>query len=111
MVNINDIWQDPDPNKDLGRKRTLKTETCIITFECRDPYGFWKISTDKGTLPVYLRGEYTTFASALRDVNRYVNDQRLNILAASDNEELKPIDRTSAIPELKYKKARATASD
>lgn len=103
---LDDIYDDEMVSNNMGKERTIKTETCIIKVTCKDPYGFWFISLDKGQIPEWLRGAYSTFDKAFADINKYIDEKRLNILARSDNEKANPIDRTSAIPEIKFKKAK-----
>lgn len=41
-----------------------------------DPFGFISINFDKGQVPVSLRGKYTAFDIALRDVERYLESKK-----------------------------------
>jgi hypothetical protein len=104
---LDDLYDDHVQENNMGRIRTIKTETCIITFKRTDPYGFWYISLDKGQLPENLRGAYSTFDKAFKDIDRYIAEKRLTIVAQSDNEEANPIDRESLIPVLKTKKVKS----
>lgn len=40
--------------------------------ERRDPYGFWKIITNEGTLPEKLKQHYTTPELAAKDLEHYL---------------------------------------
>lgn len=74
--------QDEEGNslKDAPRERHLKLWGNIVKFRCSDPYGFWKISLDKGNLPPKLKGEYTTYDEAVKAAKNYYENEKGKIL-------------------------------
>lgn len=54
-----------------------------IHFERTDPYGFWYVHHDKGTMPDSMTGAYTTYDQAERAVMAYLETR-------FETEELKP---------------------
>lgn len=69
-----------EASKDLGRHRTLALEEKNgvknkIHFKQSDPYGFWTVNFDKGTMPEELTGQYTTYEYAEKSVRAYLNEK------------------------------------
>ena len=61
-------------HKDLAKERRLILENGnVITFKCKDPYGFWTVHYDKGGMPKNLQGQYTAFEYAYADVKKYLS--------------------------------------
>jgi len=54
------------------RVRTIDTGNNKIILTRTDPYGFINIRFEKGLMPPELKGEYTTWNYAERDVEAYL---------------------------------------
>ena len=52
----------------IGKEREFQN----YKFTCHDPYGFWKISSSKGTTPKELTGQYTSLNECERAVGAYI---------------------------------------
>lgn len=95
-------------HKDLAKERQLILESgSVITFKCKDPYGFWTVHYDKGAMPKNLRGQYTTFEYAYADVQKYLNTKFNEVVEErkTEEEKQKPLPQK---PEFKYKSAPPT---
>lgn len=46
-----------------------------VHFRATNPYGLWSIHFNKGQLPEKLKGEYTSYEYALRDVLTYLGEK------------------------------------
>ena len=58
-------------------KRTYNYGNNKIYVTREDPYGFWNVTIDKGTLPDHLQHAiYTEFPLAHRDVMHYLQTRR-----------------------------------
>lgn len=76
-LDLNDILDDELDKEYMGKLRKIvMSNGNFVWIECRDPYGFWYISLEKGKLPDKLTGSYTTFDMALRDVNQWLRDKK-----------------------------------
>ena len=64
---------------DLGNNKIYMTRT--------DPYGMIYISFDKGGPPDWLKGAYTSYDMAKRDVDRYLLDKKKTHLAKEVTQE------------------------
>lgn len=51
-----------------------------IHIKSTNPYGLWKINFNKGQLPDKLKGEYTSYEYALRDVTLYLNQKERKLV-------------------------------
>lgn len=69
---MNITMEDFNTDKDLGNRRTIETANNKFLIQKYDPYGFWKIHTEKGRVPEVLSGTYTAFEYAKRDVENYL---------------------------------------
>jgi hypothetical protein len=67
--------QDLDPSRDLGKIRTIELGNNKIHLKQKDPYGFWHVNFDKGQVPNKLKGAYTDFVMAERDVRAYLAEK------------------------------------
>jgi len=73
---MDSILEEDYDKEHSGKIRRIKMDNGnIVYIECEDPYGFWKISLEKGQLPERLKGSYTLFDQALRDVNLWLRDK------------------------------------
>lgn len=65
--------QDFNENKDLLRVRSINLAGGNkINVKREDPFGFWTISWERGQLPDYLKGQYTSFEEARKAVEAYL---------------------------------------
>jgi hypothetical protein len=44
-----------------------------------DPFGFWKINYAAGQTPKHLKGQYTEFDMALRDILRHLKNRGIEV--------------------------------
>lgn len=58
------------------RVRTIDLGNNKIYLKQVDPFGLIYINFDKGQLPDWLKGAYTSFDLARRDVERYLNERK-----------------------------------
>ena len=65
-------------NYDISEEniRVFKLDNNKITLKRNDPFGFITIHFDKGQLPDNMRGHYTNFDVAKRDVLRYLDKKQ-----------------------------------
>ncbi len=75
-LTFDDIFDDDYDKEHQGKYRKVEIENNIVHIRSEDPYGFWKISLQKGQLPEKLKGAYTSFDQALRDVNLWLKDKK-----------------------------------
>lgn len=70
-----------DENKDnFSRIRTMTLEDGdVLSLERHDPHGLIKIKSRKGTLPEMLRGEYTGFPQAEKDISQWLNSKNKKV--------------------------------
>ena len=60
-------------NKDAPRYRMFEYESGgAYKIECRDPYGFWYITSMKGPCPDELAGTYTSLYTAEKALEGYI---------------------------------------
>lgn len=79
-----------------GRYKTLYTYDNKVNFISEDPYGFWRISLDRGAVSKELAAQrFTTYSEALKAAEKYY---------AEKNEVLSPVPYVK--PELQTKKTR-----
>lgn len=89
--------------KDLSKERQLILESGnVITFKCKDPYGFWTVHYDKGGMPKNLQGMYTTFEYAYADVKKYL-DTKFNEIVDERNTEEEKQKPLPEKPKIQYK--------
>jgi hypothetical protein len=58
--------------EETPRVRSIPYGKNKIRIERTDPYGFWSISFERGAPPEHLRGQYTSFRDAEKDVSVYL---------------------------------------
>lgn len=63
---------DFDPEKDSPSTRSIDLGNNKINLTREDPYGFWRISFDRGAVPVSLSGSFTTLDKALGAAKTYM---------------------------------------
>ena len=73
---FDDIFDDEYDKEHSGKSRKIELDNNTININCEDPYGFWYISIAKGQIPDKLKGAYTSFDQALRDVNVWLKDKK-----------------------------------
>lgn len=64
-------FEDSDPSE---KNRVFELDNgVVINARQTDPFGFWKLSYQKGATPEALKGQYTTFEYAKVAVKDYCN--------------------------------------
>lgn len=65
-----------DVKRDLPAVKRIELENNTIYIKKTDPYGFWTVNFDKGQMPENLRGSYTSFSDAEREVLTYLRNKK-----------------------------------
>jgi hypothetical protein len=61
-------------DNDLKRVREIEfVEGQKLVLKCSDPYGFWTVHYPKGEVPDALKGSFTSFIEAEKQVRSYLN--------------------------------------
>lgn len=79
---LGDILDDDKEFENGGRLRTIDIGNNTVSIICEDPYGFWRVKLTKGNLPEKLKGSYTSFDMALRDVNLWLKDKKEPLISS-----------------------------
>lgn len=61
-----------DPERDDPRTKVIDLGNNKLMMKRTDPYGFINIHLEKGQIPEYLKGNYTTWEAAKIDVDKYL---------------------------------------
>lgn len=70
-----------DPMKDLTSERAVHLNNGQkINLKRHDPYGFWTMHWDHGTMPDKYTGQYTLFDYAMNDLKKYLSDKKLEVM-------------------------------
>lgn len=64
-------------NNDFSNERTLTLDDQVITLKREPELGFVYVIFSKGRVPDRLKGRYTSFFEAEKDVLKYVNNKGL----------------------------------
>ena len=75
-LSFDDIFDDDYDKEHMGKYRKIEIDGNTVHIRCEDPYGFWYISVSKGQIPEKLKGSYTSFDQAFRDVNTWLKDKK-----------------------------------
>jgi hypothetical protein len=75
-LTFDDVLDEEYDKEHTGKFRRVKIENNTIHIRCEDPYGFWKVSLEKGNLPDYLKSSFTSFDQALRNVNIWLKTKK-----------------------------------
>lgn len=75
-LTLDDVLDEDYDQEHMGKFRKIEIEGNTVHIKCQDPFGFWYISLSKGQLPTKLKGAYTTFDQALRDVNTWLKAKK-----------------------------------
>lgn len=69
--------EDQGPN-DISSVREIQLETGNILFLKRtDPFGFFKFSLNRGALPEWMKGDYTSLSEAHKAIQQYENIRQM----------------------------------
>ncbi len=72
--------QDQLGDKDLSKTRVFDLENGNkLIAKQTDPYGFWRLSLEKGTLPQWLDQSFNEWGQVLKAVDRYGRERQLAI--------------------------------
>lgn len=64
-----------DPNRDIQSVREIPLPNGNIMYAKRDPqFGFWSFNLDKGQIPRWLQGVYTSLSDAQKAIDRYMKE-------------------------------------
>jgi len=69
--------QDQLGDKDLSRTRKFPLENGnnLIAVQS-DPYGFWRLHLEKGSLPSWLDQDFNEWSQVLKAVERYMHQRK-----------------------------------
>lgn len=74
--------------KDLSPIRTLTLEDGQkMRLKRTDPFGHWHVHFDKGQVPTYLGGAYTTYSKALDAVLQYLETKKRVVKSVQERAE------------------------
>lgn len=77
--------QDQLGDKDKSRIRQFQLENGNILYAKQsDPYGFWRLSLDKGQLPPWLDQDFNEWGQVLTAVKKYGTQRELAITELKD---------------------------
>lgn len=78
--------EDHVGEKDLsGHRIWILDNGNKIHFVKHDPYGFWTLNYDKGTVPIRLTGQYTSFPEASRHALAYLTEIERTVVDKLDS--------------------------
>lgn len=69
------------PTKDIPRTRTIDITGNRINITRDDPFGFYTVHFEQGSLPEKLKGNYTSLNEAERAVKQYLSEKKRSIIA------------------------------
>ena len=69
------MFDEFDPNRDDPRTKVIDLGNNKLMLKRTDPYGFINIHLERGQLPEYLKGNYTTWEAARSDVDKYLAER------------------------------------
>lgn len=75
-LTLDDVLDEDYDKEHMGKFRKINLDNNIVHIKCEDPYGFWYISLEKGQVPEKLKGSYTTFDLAFRDVKIWLANKK-----------------------------------
>ena len=61
-----------DMTDQVENQRTIETNGAKIFINRKDPFGLWYIAFERGELPEWLKGAYTSVERATADINVYI---------------------------------------
>ena len=73
----------PDPERDQPNMREIALPTGNKLYAKRDPqFGFWTFNLDKGQIPRWMSGKYTSISEAQAAVKRYLQEKDFSVSQA-----------------------------
>lgn len=64
-----------DPNRDIPNIRAIPLPNGNTMYAKRDEqFGFWRFNLDKGQIPQWLKGSYTSLSDAQKAIDKYMNE-------------------------------------
>lgn len=85
-LELNDIFHDAFDKENNGKSHKIVLPNNVIYLTSEDPYGFWKISLERGQLPEKYKGGYTSFSMALRDAETWFKEKKLEPILPTKEE-------------------------
>lgn len=64
-----------DPERDDPRTKVIDLGNNKLVMKRTDPFGFISVNLEKGQLPEYLKGNYTTWEACKIDVDKYLEER------------------------------------
>lgn len=64
-----------DPERDDPRTKVIDLGNNKLMMKRTDPFGFISIHLERGQIPEYLKGNYTTWEAAKVDVDKYLEER------------------------------------
>lgn len=85
-LDLNAIFVDQYDKEHGGKSHKITLPNNTVHIRCEDPYGFWKISLEKGQLPEKFKGEYTTLTQAIRAAETWCSEKKLEPILPTKEE-------------------------
>lgn len=80
-LTLDDVFDVDYDKEHMGKYRKINLKSGnVVHVRAEDPYGFWYITFEKGKPPEELRGSYTSFDLALRDVNIWLKAKKIPLV-------------------------------
>lgn len=83
-LTFDDILDEDYDKEHQGKFRKVELENNTVHIRCEDPHGFWYVSLEKGQVPDFLKGAYTSFDQALRDVNIWLKNKKVPYIPSAE---------------------------
>lgn len=84
-LTFDDVHDEDYDKEHQGKARKIEIEGNTIHIKCEDPYGFWHVTTAKGTVPDYLKSSFTSFDIALQKVNLWLKTKKEVYIPSREN--------------------------
>lgn len=75
-MTFDDVLEEEYDKEHMGKFRRIPIHNNVVYIKCLDPYGFWYVTLEKGQVPDKLKGSYTAFDLAFRDVKVWLANKK-----------------------------------
>jgi hypothetical protein len=86
-LTLNDIFVEEYDKANNGKAHKIVTTGNTVHFTSEDPYGFWRMTLDKGGLPAKYQGSYTTLAQAIQAAQAWITEKKLEVILPTKEEQ------------------------
>jgi hypothetical protein len=81
---ITNMLDDFETDKDAPNVRVVAVGKNKIIARRTDPFGFWSLAFERGALPEWLQGSYTSYDQAFLDIQKYISTVKDNPVPAPE---------------------------